>query len=90
MKIVFVAGIPHFTAMKTRSKPLNADETKHSPADRTVPIDNAAHIFDKAKHPKSFVVLDGADHLLSDPDDARYAGELIGAWAGRYVGRGQG
>jgi pimeloyl-ACP methyl ester carboxylesterase len=61
----------------------------HSPADRTVSIENAARIFEKAKHPKSFVVLDGADHLLSNPDDARYAGEVIGAWANRYVGAGQ-
>jgi putative redox protein len=60
----------------------------HSPADRTVAIENAAHIFAKAKHPKSFVVLDGADHLLSNPDDARYAGDVIGAWADRYVGAG--
>jgi putative redox protein len=58
----------------------------HSPADRTVSLENAAHIFDKAKHPKSFVVLDGADHLLSNPDDARYAGEVIAAWADLYIG----
>lgn len=58
----------------------------HSPVDRTVAIKNAARIFEKAKHPKSFVALDGADHLLSNPDDARYAGEVIGAWAAKYVG----
>jgi putative redox protein len=57
----------------------------HSPADRVVGIDNAAHIFEKAGHPKSFVSLDGADHLLSKSEDARYAGEVIGAWAEKYI-----
>jgi putative redox protein len=58
----------------------------HSPLDRTVSLDNAAHIFETAQHPKSFVTLDGADHLLLNPVDARYAGEVIAAWAGKYLG----
>lgn len=58
----------------------------HSPIDEVVSIDNAAHIFKTAKHPKSFVTLDNADHLLLDPDDARYAGNVIAAWAQKYVG----
>jgi putative redox protein len=58
----------------------------HSPMDRTVSLDNAAHIFETAKHPKSFVTLDGADHLLLNPVDARHAGEVIAAWAGKYLG----
>ena len=57
----------------------------HSPLDRTVNIDNAEHIFEAAKHPKSFVTLGEADHLLLNPVDARYAGEVIAAWAGRYL-----
>jgi len=48
----------------------------HSPQDRVVSIDNAGHIYSKAKHPKSFVSLDGADHLLlKNPADAEYVGE---------------
>jgi putative redox protein len=59
----------------------------HSPADRTVDIENAYHIFETARHPKSFVSLDKADHLLLDPDDARYAGGVIAAWAEKNTGR---
>ncbi len=57
----------------------------HSPQDATVGIDNAAMIFAAAKHPKSFVSLDGADHLLSRPADAAYAAEVIAVWASRYL-----
>ncbi len=57
----------------------------HSPIDNTVSIDNAAHIFQTAKHPKSFVTLDNADHLLSSEDDAHYVGHVIATWASRYV-----
>ncbi len=57
----------------------------HSPVDRVVGIGNAARIFEAAKHPKSFVSLDRADHLLSDPSDARYVGEVLAAWARKYV-----
>lgn len=56
-----------------------------APLDETVGIDNASAIFQAAKHPKSFVSLDNADHLLSDPHDAAYAGRVIAAWAERYV-----
>jgi uncharacterized OsmC-like protein len=61
----------------------------HAPLDEIVSIDNAARIFRHARHPKSFVSLDQADHLLSDPADSRNAGTVIGAWAGRYVGEPQ-
>ncbi|MDT8448808.1 MAG: bifunctional alpha/beta hydrolase/OsmC family protein [Wenzhouxiangellaceae bacterium] len=57
----------------------------HSPADTIVAIDNAQKIFAAAKHPKSFVSLDSADHLLSDEADSRYAGGVIAAWAGRFL-----
>ncbi len=57
----------------------------HSPVDNTVGVDNAAAIFKAAKHPKSFVSLDNADHLLSRENDSRYAGSVIAAWASRYV-----
>ncbi len=58
----------------------------HSPIDQTVGVDNAARLFAAARHPKSFVSLDDADHLLSTPRDARYAADVIAAWAARYIG----
>lgn len=57
----------------------------HSPTDDTVAIDNASHIFAAAKHPKSFVSLAGADHLLSQKSDAVYVANVIAAWAERYL-----
>jgi uncharacterized OsmC-like protein/fermentation-respiration switch protein FrsA (DUF1100 family) len=57
----------------------------HSPTDDTVGIDNATHIFAAAKHPKSFVSLSGADHLLSGKRDGAYVAGIIAAWAERYV-----
>lgn len=60
----------------------------HSPIDQTVGIENAADIFQAAKHPKSFVSLDNADHLLSRKEDAEYVAEVLSAWATRYVGAG--
>jgi uncharacterized OsmC-like protein/pimeloyl-ACP methyl ester carboxylesterase len=56
-----------------------------SPTDDTVGIDNATRIFVAAKHPKSFVSLPGADHLLSDRRDSTYAADVIAAWVERYV-----
>jgi putative redox protein len=58
----------------------------HSPTDDTVGIDNATRIFVAAKHPKSFVSLAGADHLLSGKRDAAYVADVIAAWATRYLG----
>lgn len=57
----------------------------HSPQDQTVGIKNAEMIYHLAQHPKSFVTLDGADHLLTDAKDAQYVGQLIAAWAERYI-----
>ena len=57
----------------------------HSPQDSIVNVSNAAEIFAAAVHPKSFVSLDGADHLLSAEKDSLYAGQVIGAWASRYL-----
>ncbi|MEM6481494.1 MAG: bifunctional alpha/beta hydrolase/OsmC family protein [Pseudomonadota bacterium] len=57
----------------------------HAPRDETVGIENASAIFAEAKHPKSFITLQGADHLITDPKDAEYAAEVIAAWAQRYV-----
>jgi putative redox protein len=57
----------------------------HAPRDETVGVDNATEIFSAARHPKSFVSLDDADHLLTRPADADYAAGVIAAWARRYV-----
>jgi uncharacterized OsmC-like protein/fermentation-respiration switch protein FrsA (DUF1100 family) len=57
----------------------------HAPRDHIVGVENATAIFQAAKHPKSFVTLDNADHLISSPADADYAAGVIAAWAGRYL-----
>lgn len=57
----------------------------HSPQDKIVGIENASALYAAARHPKSFVSLDGADHLLSNPRDAGYAGSLIASWSERYI-----
>jgi putative redox protein len=57
----------------------------HAPLDAIVEVDNASALFSAAKHPKSFVSLDTADHLLSRNEDSAYAGHLLAAWASRYL-----
>ncbi len=57
----------------------------HAPTDQTVGIANAQRLFEAARHPKSFVALTGADHLLTAAADAHYAADIIAAWAGRYL-----
>ena len=57
----------------------------HSPQDTVVPVDDARELFVAARHPKSFVSLDGADHLLGRRRDARYVAEVLAAWASRYL-----
>ena len=57
----------------------------HAPLDEVVAVDNASALFVAAKHPKSFISLDKADHLLSSEDDSRYAGRVLAAWATRFL-----
>lgn len=57
----------------------------HSPTDNTVGIENASEIFRTARHPRSFVSLEGSDHLLTGPGQARRAARIIGAWADAYL-----
>lgn len=57
----------------------------HSPQDLVVPIEEAARLYHAAKHPKSFVSLDGADHVLREAADGAYAGQVIASWANRYI-----
>ncbi len=70
-------------AIRTLKKPLLI---LHSPIDSTVGIENAEHIYKLAKHPKSFITLNCADHLLNEHKDAAYAGRMIAAWASHYAG----
>ena len=58
----------------------------HSPIDNVVGVDNAQKIYRAAAHPKSFVSLDGADHLLSKKEDAEFVSSIIASWAARFVG----
>lgn len=61
----------------------------HAPTDQVVGIDNARAIFDAARHPKSFVTLDGADHLLTDAARAAYAASIVAAWVEPYLAPAQ-
>ncbi len=77
-----VSGQPQAARIRALRRPLLV---LHAPGDNVVPIDNARHLFEAALHPKSFVSLDGADHLLTRAADAQYAAGLIAAWAARYL-----
>ena len=57
----------------------------HSPQDTSVWIENAAQIYQAAWHPKNFISLGGADHLLTDKRDSLYAGDMISHWSARYI-----
>ncbi|WP_408672492.1 alpha/beta hydrolase family protein [Lutibacter sp.] len=57
----------------------------HSPQDTIVGIENAAEIYAAARHPKSFISLNGADHLLTNKKDSKYVGKIIATWADRYL-----
>ena len=69
--------------LKSSQKPLLIC---HSPSDKIVNIDQAQKIYHAARHPKSFVSLDGADHLLSQKDDAEFVASVVASWAARYLG----
>ncbi|WP_178983267.1 bifunctional alpha/beta hydrolase/OsmC family protein [Winogradskyella helgolandensis] len=69
------------TVVKDLRKPLLI---MHAPFDKIVGIENAEKLYKKAHHPKSFVTLDNADHLLTKEEDSQYVGEIIGTWAKRY------
>ncbi|MDZ7848368.1 MAG: bifunctional alpha/beta hydrolase/OsmC family protein [Owenweeksia sp.] len=61
----------------------------HSPQDELVEVSNARHIYQSARHPKSFISLDGANHLMTNKNDSIYAGQVIAAWAVRYLGQSE-
>jgi putative redox protein len=77
------AGAPNLTtALQNLGRALLV---LHSARDEIVGIDNARRIFTAARHPKSFVSLDEADHLLNRPEDATYVADVLAAWASRYL-----
>ena len=81
----FVADV-HATKLAPRLAKLGrALLVMHAPRDAIVGIENAAQIFQAARHPKSFVTLDDADHLLTRAQDADYAANVISAWVARYL-----
>jgi putative redox protein len=80
-----LSGQPQATRIRELQRPLLV---MHSPTDTVVGVDNAAAIFRAAMHPKSFVSLDGADHLLNRETDARFAADVVAVWASRYLPAG--
>ena len=86
LKKQFFDDLEFVNMKKTLQKLNRALLVMHSRIDDTVGIQNAAQIFQAARHPKSFISLDTADHLLSKPADSLYAGTVISAWALKYVG----
>lgn len=85
VKQQFVDDLEQHDVIGTIGKLHKALLVMHAPLDNIVEIDNAAELFVAAKHPKSFVSLDSADHLLTNDDDSRYAGQVLAAWASRYL-----
>jgi putative redox protein len=81
----FVDDIAEHNLMAKVSQLHKASLVMHSPTDDTVGIENATKIFVAAKHPKSFVSLAGADHLLSRKNDSSYVADVIAAWVTRYL-----
>jgi putative redox protein len=85
IKREFLDDIAEHSLMTHIAKLHKALLVMHAPTDDTVGIENATKIFVTAKHPKSFVSLSGADHLLTHKGDAAYVAEMIAAWATRYI-----
>ncbi|EAR01667.1 bifunctional alpha/beta hydrolase/OsmC family protein [Maribacter sp. HTCC2170] len=85
IKKQFLDDLEHKTLPETLKKLRKPVLILHSPQDTTVEIKNAEELYIAARHPKSFVSLDGADHLLTGKDDSTYVGEVISGWAKRYL-----
>ncbi len=85
IKQQFVDDLENHSVTNTLSHLNKSILILHSPQDEIVEIANAALLYQAAHHPKSFISLDGADHLLTNKNDSHYAGEVIAAWAQRYL-----
>ena len=85
IKKQFLSDLEKYDAKSSIPKLKRALLVMHAPLDTIVGIENAGQIFGAAKHPKSFISLDGADHLLTRREDAAYAAEVIAGWASKYL-----
>lgn len=85
IKREFLDDVAEHNLMAQVGKLRKALLVMHSPTDDTVGIENATRIFLAAKHPKSFVSLQGTDHLISQRRDSTYVADVIAAWAERYI-----
>lgn len=85
IKKQFVEDLEKYNSLEHIQKLNKALLIFHSPLDSVVSIDEAARIYSAARHPKSFVSLDRADHLLSRSEDAHYVATVLSAWAGQYL-----
>lgn len=82
----FLEDIKSHKVVKAAARLKRALLVAHGPLDEQVAIDNAGELFAAARHPKSFLSLDSADHLITRREDAIYAANVVAAWAGRYIG----
>ena len=85
IKKQFLDDLSQMTLLKVVKAMRKSFLILHSPQDITVDIENAAELYGAAHHPKSFISLDGADHLLNREADSLYAGDMIASWARRYL-----
>ncbi|MFQ5661144.1 MAG: alpha/beta fold hydrolase [Gammaproteobacteria bacterium] len=85
IKKQFLKDIDNYNSVEHIAKLNRALLVFHSPVDRIVSVEEAARIYQAAKHPKSFVSLDKADHLLSRREDSEYVAAVMASWAGRYL-----
>lgn len=85
IKKQFIEDISEQNILDSLSKTKKAFLIFHSPLDETVAIDHAAKIYKSLKHPKSFITLDTADHLVSAVDDAQYIADSISTWVKKYL-----
>jgi len=85
IKDSFVKDLESVSISEATSKLEKALLILHAPGDSIVGVENAAQIYQRAKHPKSFISLDQADHLLTQERDSRYAASLISAWCAPYL-----
>ncbi|MEO1067037.1 MAG: bifunctional alpha/beta hydrolase/OsmC family protein [Pseudomonadota bacterium] len=86
IKKQFIDDLKKTSVTESAARMKKALMVMHAPTDATVGIENAGDIFSAAKHPKSFVSLDNADHLLTRAEDASYAATVIAAWVSRFIG----
>jgi len=88
IKKQFLDDLENQTLEKTLRELRKSILIAHSPQDKIVDINNAAKLYEAAHHPKSFISLDGADHLLGNKKDSQYLGTLIATWSRRYLDYG--